>query len=458
MQSTRQPPPWRDVFRGKRGRLTTGLLLLEALAAMEALVVTTILPAVRRDLGGLEWYGWAFAASALATFGSIPISGRATDRFGPRRILAFALVVYSAGLVIAALAPSMPVLVLGRFVQGWGGGALYAVSLGAVAKTYPERLRPRVLALLASMWILPGLLGPPLGTLIASTVGWRWAFLGPLPLIGLSSLLVLPAIGEVKVEPDAEGQLPIRWPLQLMVGAALALLGITEPSWWSLAMTPLGLAIGLPAMAHVVPPGTFRARRGLPAAAVAAFLLSVAFASAEGFVPLMLTGVRGLSIGAAGIVVTLVTICWSLGSWWQSRQMGRRGSVPLVVLGATLVAIGIAGGATTLVSGPIWVTFLAWSVAGIGMGIAFPTIPLAVMSEASAGSEAGELSSTLLMDNLGIAVGAGLGGASIALAERTGAGLEVGIVGAFGLGFVAAIALIAVAGRLPTGEGSSIDD
>src|SRR6266508_1723280 len=143
-----RPPPWREVFQGRRGRLTAGLLLLEALVAVEALVVTTILPAVRRDLGGIQYYGWAFSATFLATFASIPIAGWATDRYGPKRPLAI-----------------MPVLVIGRFVQGCGAGAFYSVSLGTVAKSYPGRIRPRVLALLASMWILPGILGPPLGAL-----------------------------------------------------------------------------------------------------------------------------------------------------------------------------------------------------------------------------------------------------------------------------------------------------
>ena len=453
-----QPARWRELFRGPLGRLTTGLLLLEALVAAEALIVTTVLPAVERDLGGIQYYGWAFAAGSLATFATIPLAGRATDRYGPKWPLALALAVYLAGLVGAALTPSMLILVLMRFVQGCGGGGLYSITLGAVAKAYPDNLRPRVLALQASMWILPGLLGPPLGALIASTIGWRWAFVAPVPFIAVSTVLILPAMAAVKVGPAAEVHLPIRWPVQLMVGAGLFLAGATQLSWWSILLVPVGLLIGLPALARITPPGTLRARRGLPAAAMAMFLLSVAFGAAEGFIPLMLTKVRGLSLAEAGVVVTLVTIGWSLGNWWQSREMGRLGSVRLVTLGDAMLVVGIAGGGVALFYGPIALPYVAWSIAGIGMGVAFPTIPLAVMSATSAGSEASELSSTLLMDNLGIAVGAGLGGASIAIAHNavTGsmkAGLQAGLAGAFALGLVAAIAIFPVARRLPT-EGS----
>jgi MFS family permease len=144
MASTQAAPPrWREVFVGARGRLTTGLLILEALVAVEILVVATILPAVQRDLQGLQLYGWNYAALTLASFGAVPIAGRLTDRLCPRSVLGAAIGIYGVGLVLAASAPSMLVLVIARFVQGIGGGGLYVVSLATVAKTYPERISLR---------------------------------------------------------------------------------------------------------------------------------------------------------------------------------------------------------------------------------------------------------------------------------------------------------------------------
>ncbi len=177
------PAPWREVFRGARGRLVVGLVLLETLVAVHILVVAAVMPSVLRDLGHLPLYGWSFTAAALAQFGAIPVAGAAVDRFGPRRVLLITATVYLTGLLISALAPTMQVLIAGRFLQGAAGGAGYALSLGAVAKTLPVEIRPRVLALLATAWLLPGLLGPPLGALLASTVGWRWAFIVPIPLL-----------------------------------------------------------------------------------------------------------------------------------------------------------------------------------------------------------------------------------------------------------------------------------
>jgi MFS family permease len=447
------PPPWREVFAGARGRLTAGLLMLEAVAAMEALVVATILPAVRRDLGDVQLYGWAFSAYTLAAFGTIPLSGRAVDRYGARRPLAVMLALYAGGLVVSALAPSMPVLVLGRFIQGTGAGGLYSVSIGAVAKAYPDRLRPRVLALMASMWILPGLFGPPLGALLASTVGWRWAFLAPLPALFAASVLVFPSLGTTRAEPNEVAALPVRWPLQLMVGVGMALSGLTDPSWWSPVLIAAGLAVGLPALVRIVPRGTLRARPGLPAAAAAAFLLSTTFGAADGFLPLMLTAVRGLSVGKAGLVVTVGAFAWAAGSWWQSRRAGSWSATRLVALGASLIAFG------TLVVGigvedvvPVLVVYAGWLVAALGMGIAFPTIPFAVMHEVGERRGATEVSSTLLMDVLGWGVGAGLGGSCIAIAQAAGLSLRTGLIGAFAVAVLTALTLLSIAPRLPSGR------
>ena len=448
-----EPPPWREVFAGARGRLTAGLPMLEAVAAMEALVVATILPAVRAELGDVQLYGWTFSAYTLAAFGTIPLSGRAVDRYGARRPLAAMLALYAVGLLIAASAPSMPVLILGRFIQGTGAGGLYSVSIGAVANTYPDRLRPRVLALMASMWILPGLFGPPLGALLAVTVGWRWAFVVPLPALFAASILVFPPLGATKAQPDEVAALPVRWPLQLMVGVGMALSGLTDPSAWTPVLIVAGVAVGIPALVKIVPAGTLRARRGIPAAAAAAFLLSSTFGAADGFLPLMLTGVRRVSIGRAGLVVTVGAFAWAAGSWWQSRRAGSWPATRLVALGASLIAFGtIVVGIGVNDAVPVLAVYAGWLVAAFGMGIAFPTIPFAVMHEVGERRGSTEVSSTLLMDVLGWGVGAGLGGSCIALAHAAGKSLTFGIVGAFTIAVLTALTLLSISPRLPSGR------
>ena len=447
------PAPWREVFAGRRGRLTAGLLVLEALVAVQSLIVATILPEVRRDLGMVQLYGLAFTAMSLATIASIPVVGRAVDGFGTKTVLVPVLALFAAGLLVSATAPAMPVLLAGQFLQGMGGGGLYALSLGTVAKTYPDHLRPRVLALLATMWILPGLVGPPVGAAIASTFGWRWAFVAPVPVLLATWLLIAPVLNLVPRSDDHGPSVSLRWPLQLMVGAGFVFAALTVAEWWVPVAVVAGLAVGVPALRHIAPHGTFRAAPGMPATAAAAFLLSVSFLAMDAFLTLMLTEVRGLSLGASGLVITVASITWAIGAWWQSNRAEQRTLSWLVAVGTALLFGGQTAVASTLwLQVPLAIAYVGWGVVGLGMGIAFATIPLAAMRASESGEESSELSSVLLMDMLGVATGAGLGGAAVAMSDAFDATLRTGIAGAFTIALVTALALAAISGRIPSGH------
>ena len=447
--SATTPVAWREVFHGRRGRLTAGLLLLEALVAIQSLVVATILPDVRRDLGMVQLYGLVFTAASLATIATIPIAGRAVDRFGAGRTLPAILGAFAAGLGICALAPAMPVLLLGQFLTGAGGGGLYAMSIGTVAKTFPDHMRARVLALMASMWILPGLIGPALGALIASRIGWRWAFLAPYPILAFAWILIAPALDLVPATKDREVGLPIRWPLQLMVGAGLVFTSLTVVEWWAIATLAAGLAIGLSALSRIVPAGTFAMRPGLPAAAAAAFLLSVGFLAMDAFLTLMLTQVRGLSLGEAGLAVTLATLTWAAGSAWQSGRAQGRSLAGLLRIGTAFTLAGELGVAAVLFpTVHVFVAYAGWILVGLGMGIAFPTLPLAAMRGSGEGEEATEISTVLLLDMLGVATGAGLGGGAVAVALAMDVELAWAIGGAYAIGIATLVLLLGVAGRI----------
>ena len=112
------------------------------------------------------------------------------------------------------------------------------------------------MALLASVWILPGLLGPPIGALVAETIGWRYAFLAPLPAIVIAAFLVMPALRNVEVSDEEGSNLPIAAVLILMVGAGVMLGALTDPSMWTAGLVLVGLAATILALRRVTPPGT----------------------------------------------------------------------------------------------------------------------------------------------------------------------------------------------------------
>jgi MFS family permease len=411
-------------------------------------VVTTVMPSIVADLGGLRFYGWAFSAAGLATVITIPLTGQIVDRVGPLRPLAIMLGVFAAGTLVAGLAPSMPVLIAGRFLQGAGAGSQFAVGLGTIAKVYPETHRPRVFALLAAAWILPGLLGPSYGALLATTIGWRWAFLTVLPLLAAAGWLVLRGVAAVEIPSGAMQRLDIRRPIQLSVGAAAMIGGLTDISIWSVPIVIAGAALAIPALIGLVTHGAPNARSGLAASLLAAFLLTLAFFAVDGFVPLMLTKVRGRTIAEASIVVTLATVGWSLGSWWQSRVVPRVSKPLLVMGGVGAIGVGAIGVAAGLLSTPLAIPYISWTIAGLGMGVAYPTVYLVMMERAPEGSEGTVAALMLLVDSLGVSAGTGLGGGGIAIVTALHASLRIGLIGAFGLALLAAIALAAMAPRL----------
>jgi MFS family permease len=441
------PMRWRALFQEGRGKLTTGILLVEFLVAVEALVVIAIMPAARRDLGGIEFYGLVFAGFSLSALVLSPIAGRAADRRGPARPFLLFGALFIVGTLLCGLAPSMPLLALARVVQGGGAGGAYTVALAAVTRIYPESGRARVLALLAGAWIVPGLLGPSYGAVMASTLGWRWAFFSIIPLTILAIALAMPALRALPVAAQPS-QLSIRWPLELAAGVAALISGLSFLSWLSPPLVAVGAWLTWSALGHILPPGSLRARPGPPAAVMIIFLLLLGFIGADYFIPLMLTGVRGRSLAEAGAVITLGTVSWSIGNWWQSRAVVHTSPVTLVRLGGAILAIAIIGVTTTLAGASLAISYLAWFAGGLGMGIAFPTAYLVIMQGADAAGAGAAVSSEQVAERLALALGGGLGGVCIALATALHAPLAAGLAGAFGLALIVALAGVALAPRL----------
>src|SRR5256714_4280551 len=130
--------------------LTVGLVLNVTFVAFEALAIATIMPLVADDLGGIALYGWVFSAFLLADLVGIVIAGELADRFGPALPFGAGLALFAVGLLIGGLAPSMPVLVAARAIQGFGAGAIPAVAYGGIRRTFPHALRPRLFSVLST--------------------------------------------------------------------------------------------------------------------------------------------------------------------------------------------------------------------------------------------------------------------------------------------------------------------
>ena len=448
------------LFSPGRRALTSGLVMTITLVAFEALAVAQVMPQVAAELGDLHLYGWVFSAFLLASMLGIVVAGGLIDRGGLIRPMAAGLGLFSIGLVIGGLAPSMGVLVVGRALQGFGAGAIPPIAYVAIGRAMPDALRPKMFAVLSTAWVLPGVIGPALAGAVAAATSWRVVFLGLLPLIALSAAIILPALRTVPAraddhvadDPDGRNAFGrrLRFAVVAVAGAALLLAGLT--SGVLVPGGPLvlaGLALLVPAFQRLTPVGTLRALPGLPAAVLLRGLLTFTFFCADAYVPYALQHWRGLGLSISGLALTGATLSWTAGAWVQARWIGVQGVRRFVRAGFSTVVIGIAGFATVLSPAvPVAVGIVAWTLAGFGMGLSYSPLSLTTLREAPVGGEGAATSGLQLSDSLGTALGAGVGGALIAFGVGAGLAGWVGLAGAFTAGAAAGLVGIVLSGRL----------
>ncbi|HEV7730668.1 MAG TPA: MFS transporter [Candidatus Binatia bacterium] len=437
-----------------RRALTVGLVLTVSVTAFEALAVATILPETVREIGGLAQYGWVFSGFMLANLAAIPLAGRAADRRGPGPPFVVGAVLFTAGLIVAGLAPSMAVLVTGRVVQGAGAAALSSVAYVAVARAYPASEQPGMLALLASAWVVPGLFGPAVAAGVARAAGWRAVFLGLVPLTVVACGLALGGLRTLRASaasdaPPSTGR--VRDAMLVAAGVTMTLLAVrsTQPVL-TVGLAIVGIVVASFALLRLLPAGTLRARAGLPAAIAVLALVNFAFFAVEAFLPLAIADVRHAGNAVIATALTVGTLSWSAGSWVQARLAGRWTRRALLRTGLTLLVIGLASASAPLVPGlPTWITVVAWTFAGLGIGIVYPVTTLAILESAPDGRE-GEVSATMQIANaLAIALGTGLGGDLLARLAADGGTVAMGIASvnaaAVAAGLVALVAMRGVA-------------
>src|SRR5436190_11132939 len=182
------PGPTDDagLWSPQRRPLTLGLVLTITLVAAEALAVSTAMPIVAKDLGGLELYGLVFSAFLIGSLVGIVIAGSLIDRVGVVTPFLLGLGLFAVGLALGGAAVSMPMLIGARLIQGIGGGAIPPIAYVAIGRSLPEHLRPRMFATLSTAWILPGIFGPAIAGVVAEALNWRLIFFGLLPLLAVS--------------------------------------------------------------------------------------------------------------------------------------------------------------------------------------------------------------------------------------------------------------------------------
>lgn len=441
------PPPtasWAELFTGRNGWRALALTGGVALHAVNVHIVTTVLPSVVREIGGLDWYAWSTTLFVVGSILGATLSVRLLAVLGPRGACLAALAVFTAGSVGCALASAMQWLLAGRTVQGLGGGLLAALSYGLIQLVFAPRLWPRAVALVSGMWGVATLCGPAVGGLFAQAGHWRWAFWFLLPVAAAQALLVAvqlrPGAGVRHARPATMPGIP-SLQIGLLAASVLAIAasGLLPNLAWQAAGVVAGLAIGVAATridrraaVRLLPTGAYVLSAPLGAIYASVALLLVG-ATTEIFVPYFLQTLHGHSPLAAGYLTAAMAGGWSAGSLLSSGRSGagadrmlRAGPVActlgLVALALLLPFPGRLGQGfeTSLVAA-------ALAVVGLGVGIGWPHLVTRVMSLAPQGEEGLASASITTIQLYGMAVGAAVAGL---VANAAGLTVPGGVEGA----------------------------
>lgn len=452
-----------------RGPLLVAVVSLVTVVAFESLAVTTVMPIVEEELGKIWLYGWVFATFYIGTLIGVVVGGNAVDRVRPIGPMMVGIGLFVTGLAIGGLAVSMEMLVAGRFLQGLGAGVVPAVSYVVVARGFPSEFHPRVFAAMSTAWVVPALISPMVASYIGHHIGWRWVFLGLIPVTVVIAAIGAPRIAPIGLGSEASAAAPedggaepsknvLPGVLVLAISAALVIGGLEVSNPLSgLPIAGVGLVVLLVVFKRLTPPGTLTLTPRLPAAIMLRGMLTYTFFAADAYVSLAVTSVRGMTTTFAGLSLLMSSGSWTVGSWLQARAMNsvdpddpvqrHRMSSRLVRTGGVMLAIGALGETAALSSAvPVWLWILSAMTMGLGMGTAYTTISVVVLGEAEPGREGEATASLQLSDILGMAMGTGIAGAIVAIGERTGSGALIRVFPIFA--FSAFMGLVIwVAGR-----------
>ncbi|GLY43620.1 MFS transporter [Amycolatopsis sp. NBRC 101858] len=406
-------PRRRSVLWTAEHRLTTiALLLVVTLVAFENMGVATAMPTLVADLHGLSLYSWPFTIFLVSSVVATVLSGRIGDRRGPAPALLAGPVLFAAGLVVAGTASGMPMFLLGRALQGFGSGLLLVSVSLLIALTFTDQERPVIYAANAAAWVLPAVIGPSLAGVVTVSIGWRWVFLGLVPLVVIGVAMLVVVIRRLPAHmPSAEGR------RAGVAQAIVAALGIAALTWAAQHQSLLALAYGTAglvalgyALRTLLPTGTLTSRPGLPTVVASRALIAGAYAGMEAYLPLTMSAVHGYSPALAGLPLTITALGWSAASAAQGRFLNWSREASLRT-GFWLVAAGlVCFGLVSQPWFPAWTAFVACAVGGAGMGIAMPAISVLLLRHSPEGERGFNTSAMQLADWVGSALLIGLGG------------------------------------------------
>lgn len=430
---------WSKLFSGRNLAYSLVIFGGTIIHAVSVYITITILPSVVRDIGGLDYYAWSTTLFVVASIIGAAIAPRLLASWGPRGAYLVAAGTFALSTLVCAFAPSMPVLLAGRAIEGLGGGALYALSYSLIRIVFHERLWSRAIGAESAMWGVATLIGPTIGGVFAEFDIWRGAFWLLLTLITVFIVLAATVLPRGREAEAKAGGLPVAQLLVLTAATlTLSLSGVAQDVRWM--AFGIMLAIGLLALLlfaensaknRILPRETLR-RSSAIGVFYALFALLTIGTQPEIFAPFFLQNLHGQSPLVAGYMTALMAASWALSSMFSSGWTGAA-SRRAVVASPILMLVGLVMGAifVPLHSSGDWTMLLpvclSLVVLGAGIGAGWPHLYTLLAKAAPTGEQDLAVSAIVTVQLFAVSLGAASAGLVANLAGLTNPGGIEGI-------------------------------
>ena len=402
-----------------RPLITLALALSLFMTALEFTVVSTAMPTVVGELGGIQSYAWVFTAYMLSATITVPIYGKLSDLYGRKPILLFGTGLFLVGSIASGFSTSMNMLIAFRTLQGLGAGAIQPISLTIIGDIYSLEERVKVQGAFSAVWGVAGLVGPLTGGVLVKYLSWHWVFFINVPVGVTTSLLLMTFFHEqVKRRPQ---QLDYAGAALLCAGVVALLFGVQNlgQNLWALPTAAVLLfafvLVERKAPEPLIPMSIFK-QPAIAISSVAGALFSAAMFGATTYVPLYVQGVLGGSPTLAGGMITPMIVAWPVASVLAGRLLLKTGFRPLIVGGLGLTVVGT--GLLPLLlrpDSPLLLIQLSMGLFGVGLGFASTAMLIAVQTGVGWELRGVATASNLFFRTIGGVLGVGLmGGVMVA--------------------------------------------
>lgn len=369
-----------------------GLMISTFLSAIEGTIVSTAIPQIASDLGGVQMISWVVSIYLLTMVITTPIFGKVADLFGRKPVFMIGTLVFLLGSILSGLSQTMEQLIIFRAIQGIGAGALIPVTFTIIGDVFQYEQRAKIQGLISAMWGVAGILGPISGGLLVDYVSWRWIFYFNLPFGILSLALILSALHEhterKKHHIDYWGVLTFTVSMTSFLYALLQ--GGTTFPWDSpliIGLFSLSLIGGIlfffiewKSPEPMLPLKLF-SNRIIAVTNLSGFLISAILVAVSFYIPLWVQGVYGEGATLSGLIIVPMTITWPLSAALCGKLLTKYGVRIIILLGMVLIicsSISLAFASAYL---PMhWVLALLMGAFGLGFGFLFTTMTFSVQS------------------------------------------------------------------------------